>query len=235
MKKIGALVILNFLFVIAFAQPKKIIADRIIAIVGDKVVLKSDIDNTILDMQRQGIEVPPNARCLSLEQAMGIKALVLQAEKDSLPITDEEISAQIDNQIRGFINQYGSKEKLEEISGRTLYQLKEDFKDGFRERKLAGDMRNKIVEETRITPNEVKGYFDKLPKDSLPYYESELEIGQIVVYPKAGRDAEEYSLDQLKEFKLQLETGKKDFCTLAAVYSDDPGSKDKCGVRIKQE
>ena len=229
MKKIGALVILNFLFVIAFAQPKKIIADRIIAIVGDKVVLKSDIDNTILDMQRQGIEVPPNARCLSLEQAMGIKALVLQAEKDSLPITDEEISAQIDNQIRGFINQYGSKEKLEEISGRTLYQLKEDFKDGFRERKLAGDMRNKIVEETRITPNEVKGYFDKLPKDSLPYYESELEIGQIVVYPKAGRDAEEYSLDQLKEFKLQLETGKKDFCTLAAVYSDDPGSKDKCG------
>ncbi len=229
MKKIGALVILNFLLVISFAQPKKIIADRIIAIVGDKVVLKSDIDNTILDMQRQGIEVPSNARCLSLEQAMGIKALVLQAEKDSLPITDEEISAQIDNQIRGFINQYGSKEKLEEISGRTLYQLKEDFKDGFRERKLAGDMRNKIVEETRITPNEVKGYFDKLPKDSLPYYESELEIGQIVVYPKAGRDAEEYSLDQLKEFKLQLESGKKDFCTLAAVYSDDPGSKDKCG------
>lgn len=229
MKKIGALLILNFLFLISFAQPKKVIADRIIAIVGDKVVLKSDIDNTILDMQRQGIEVPSNARCLSLEQAMGIKALVLQAEKDSLPITDEEISAQIDNQIRGFINQYGSKEKLEEISGRTLYQLKEDFKDGFRERKLAGDMRNKIVEETRITPNEVKIYFDKLPKDSLPYYESELEIGQIVSYPKPGRDAEEYALDQLKEFKLQLESAKKDFCTLAAVYSDDPGSKDNCG------
>ena len=229
MKKIGSVVILNFLFLISFAQPKKVIADRIIAIVGDKVVLKSDIDNTILDMQRQGIEVPSNARCLSLEQAMGIKALVLQAEKDSLPITDEEISSQIDNQIRGFINQYGSKEKLEEISGRTLYQLKEDFKDGFRERKLAGDMRNKIVEESRITPNEVKVYFDKLRKDSLPYYESELEIGQIVVYPKAGRDAEEYSLDQLKEFKLQLESGKKDFCTLAGVYSDDPGSKDKCG------
>ncbi len=122
MKKIGSVVILNFLFLISFAQPKKVIADRIIAIVGDKVVLKSDIDNTILDMQRQGIEVPSNARCLSLEQAMGIKALVLQAEKDSLPITDEEISSQIDNQIRGFINQYGSKEKLEEISGRTLYQ-----------------------------------------------------------------------------------------------------------------
>ena len=204
-------------------------ADKIIAVVGDKIVLKSDIDNTILDMQRQGIEVPSNARCLSLEQAMGVKALVLQAEKDSLPISDEEISADIDNQIRGFINMYGSKEKLEEIAGRTLYQLKDDFKDGFRERKLAGAMRNKIVDNIRITPNEVKAYFDKIPKDSLAFYESEVEIGQIVVYPKASRDAEEYAVEQLKEFKQQVESGKKDFCTLASLYSEDPGSKDKCG------
>ena len=125
MTKKGLLLLLTncLLFTAVFAQPKKVIADRIIAVVGDKVVLKSDIDNTILDMQRQGIEVPADARCMSLEQAMGIKALVLQAEKDSIPVTDDEIEAEIDNQIRGFINAYGSKEKLEEISGRTLYQL----------------------------------------------------------------------------------------------------------------
>jgi peptidyl-prolyl cis-trans isomerase SurA len=218
-----------FLGVFAFAQPKKVVADKIIAVVGDKVVLKSDLDNTIMDMQRQGITVPPNARCLSLEQAMGIKALVLQAERDSLPVTEEEISADIDNQIRGFINAYGSKEELEKVSGRTLYQLKEDFKEGFRERKLAAAMRNKIVDGIRITPNEVKAYFDKLPKDSLAFYESELEIGQIVVYPKANRDAEEYCVEQLKEFKQQLESGRKDMKTLAALYSDDPGSKENAG------
>lgn len=204
-------------------------ADKIIAVVGDKIILKSDVDNQILDMQRQGIEVPANAKCLSLEQAMGVKALVLQAEKDSLPVSDEEISADIDNQIRGFINMYGSKEKLEEIAGRTIYQLKEDFKEGFRDRKMAGAMRNKIVENVRITPNEVKAYFERIPKDSLPFYESELEIGQIVVYPKASRDAEEYCIEQLKEFKQQLESGKKDMRTLAGLYSDDPGSKDKAG------
>ncbi len=204
-------------------------ADKIIAVVGDKIILKSDIDNQIADMQRQGIEVPSNARCLSLEQAMGVKALVLQAEKDSLPVSDEEIAADIDNQIRGFINMYGSKEKLEEIAGRSLYQLKEDFKEGFRDRKLAGSMRNKIVETVRITPNETKVYFDKIPKDSLPFYESEVEIGQIVVYPKASRDAEEYCIEELKGFKQQLETGKKDMKTLAALYSEDPGSKDKAG------
>lgn len=229
MKRFFTFLIFNSLFLVSWAQPKKILADKIIAVVGDKIVLKSDVDNQISDMQRQGIEVPANARCLSLEQAMGVKALVLQAEKDSLPVSDEEIAADIDNQIRGFINMYGSKEKLEEIAGRSLYQLKEDFKEGFRDRKLAGLMRNKIVENVRITPNEVKAYFDRIPKDSLAFYESEVEIGQIVVYPKASRDAEEYCIEQLKEFKAQLESGKRDMKTLAALYSDDPGSKDKAG------
>jgi peptidyl-prolyl cis-trans isomerase SurA len=213
----------------AFAQAKKMVADKIIAVVGDKIILKSDIDNSIQDMERQGMEVPANARCLTLEQAMGIKALVLQAEKDSLPVTEEDVAADIDNQIRYFIGAYGSKEKLEEISGKTVYQLKEDFKEGFRDRKLAAAMRNKIVEGIRITPKEVNIFFDKLNKDSLMYYESELEIGQIVRFPKASRDAEEYCVDQLKEFKLQLESGKKEMKTLAALYSDDPGSKDKSG------
>ncbi len=216
---------------IAFAQPHKVVADKIIAVVGDKVILKSDIDNSIFDMERQGMAIPPDARCLTLEQAMGIKALVLQAEKDSLPVTEEEVAADIDNQIRYFTGPggYGSKEKLEEISGKTIYQLKEDFKEGFRDRKMAAAMRNKIVGSIRITPKEVNEYFDQLKKDSLPFYESEVEIGQIVKYPKPSREAEEYCVDQLNEFKTQLETGRKDMKTLAAVYSDDPGSKDNAG------
>src|SRR5450432_768952 len=140
-KRLCLLLIANCLLGMAsIAQPKKMVADKIVAVVGDKIVLKSDIDNSIQDMERQNIEVPPNAKCLSLEQAMGIKALVLQAEKDSLPITDEEVDADIDNQIRYFINAYGSKDELEKVSGKTIYQLKEDFKDGFRDRKLAGLM-----------------------------------------------------------------------------------------------
>ena len=210
---------------VVFAQSAKVVADKIIAVVGDKVILKSDIDNTITDMQRQGIEVPANARCQTLEQSMGVKALVLQAERDSLPVTEEEVAADIDNQVRYFIGAYGSKEKLEEISGKSLYQLKEDFKDGFRERKLAAAMRNKIVDGIRITPNEVKAYFDKLPKDSLPFYESELEIGQIVAFPKASREAEEYCIEQLTGFKQQAESGKKDFKKLADIYSDDEATQ----------
>ncbi len=211
-----------------FAQPQKVLVDKIVGVVGNKIVLKSDIDNSLLDMQRQGMELPPDARCLTLEQSMGIKALVLQAEKDSIPVTDEEVETDIDNQIRYFISQYGSKDELERVAGKSVYQLKEDFKEGFRDRKLAAAMRNKIVEDVKITPNEVKAYFDKIPVDSLPLYESEVEVGQIVIHPKASREAELYCIEQLQDYKKQIENGKS-FAALAALYSEDPGSKDKGG------
>ena len=95
-----------------FAQVKKVVADKIIATVGDKIILKSDIDNSIHDMQRQNIDIPANAGCLLLQQALAMKALVLQAERDSIPVSDEDVEADIDNKIRYFINQYGSKEIL---------------------------------------------------------------------------------------------------------------------------
>jgi peptidyl-prolyl cis-trans isomerase SurA len=211
------------------SQPKKIVADKIVAVVGDKVILKSDIDNSIIDMQRQNIEIPANAYCQMLEQAMGIKALVLQAQKDSLPVTDEEVETIIDNRIRGFIAQFGSKDELEKVAGKTIYQLKEDFREPIRDQELAKAMRNKVVENVRITPKEVNEYYNKIPKDSLFLYESEVEISQIVIFPKAHRDAEEYAIEQLKGFKEQIESGKKDFASLASIYTMDPGSKETGG------
>jgi peptidyl-prolyl cis-trans isomerase SurA len=229
MKQLFLFIISSFSFFITIAQPQRVVADKIVAVVGDKIVLKSDLENSMNDMQRQGMDLPENARCLILEQALGVKALVLQAEKDSLPVTDEEVETEIDNQIRGFITQYGSKDELERIAGKTIYQLKEDYKEGFKDRKLAQAMRNKIVGDVRITPNEVRAFYEKIPKDSLFLYESELELSQIVNYPKASRDAEEYCIEQLKEAKEQIETGKKTFAAVAEKITMDPGSKDRGG------
>src|SRR5665213_1561534 len=213
----------------SFAQTKKVVADKIIATVGDKIILRSDIENSIHDMQRQNIDVPPDASCILLQQALALKALVLQAERDSLPVSDEDVDAEIDQKIRFFISQYGSKQILEQIAGKTVFQLKEEYRPIFREQLLAKAEREKIVGDVRITPKEVEAYYNKIPKDSLHFWESQLEIGQIVMYPKPNRDLENYAIDQLKEYKKEVEDGSKKFEVLASLFTDDPGSKNNGG------
>ena len=211
------------------AQSARVLADKIIAIVGDKIVLRSDLVNYIEDMKRGGNEVPENADCFILERMMQDKALILQAEKDSLPVSDEEVEAELDQRIRYFIMQYGGKEAFEQIAGRTIYQVKEDFRKSIREGRLAKSMREKIVEYVKITPNEVRDYHSKIPKDSLPFYETELVIGQIVMHPKAGRELEKFAQDELADYRRQIESGMKSFETMARLYSEDPGSKQNGG------
>jgi peptidyl-prolyl cis-trans isomerase SurA len=232
MRKIILVLLSILVYQTVLAQPKKVIADKIIAQVGDKIVLRSDVVNAIEDYKRQGqaAQLPPNPECAFLEGQLIQKALVIQAEKDSLSISNEEIEAALDNQIRGFIQMYGSKEMLEEIAGRTIYQLREDFRQPFREKKLADLMRSKIVENVKITPAEVRAFYNNIPKDSLPYYESEIEVSQIVNTPKASKDVEEYVIKQLYDYKRQVENGTKKFEALAKMYSEDPGSKDNGGM-----
>ena len=229
MKRITVVCFVLALTAVAQAQPQKVVADKITAIVGDRIILHSDIQNAMLDIIRQGGTVPENGTCLLTEQAIVSKLLMLQAEKDSLPVTEEEIEAELDQRMRYYISQLGSKEAVEEMAGKTVYQLKDDSRESVKERKLAESMQRKIVDNVRITPTEVKAFFDKIPKDSLPYYESELEIGQIIVYPKASRDIEEYIIGEMNNYKKQLENKTADFCQLAKTVSEDPGSKDRCG------
>ena len=231
MKKIFTLSLV-FLIAATFAaqgQSAKVVADKILAIVGDRIILYSDIQNTISDAIRNGNQVPDNAQCVLMEQALISKVLMLQAEKDSLPISEEEIEADLDNRIRKYINAYGTQEALEEIAGKSIYQIKEDARETVREQKLAEAMQRKIVENVHITPNEAKIFYEKLPKDSLPFFESELEIGQIVIYPKGNRDLEKFVMDELLNYKKQVEMKLATFEQLAQRFSEDPGSKERGG------
>lgn len=233
MKKVFLIIILFCAGMMSvLAQAKKVVADKIVGQVGDRIILRSDVLNEIADMKRQyqGQEnVVFPTECQVLERQLIQKALVLQAEKDSLVVTEEEIDATIDNRIRAAIQQYGSKDILEEIAGKTVYQLKEDFRNSFREQKLAEQMQNKIIETIKITPTEVKAYYNKIPKDSLPFYESEVELSQIVIIPKANRDVEEYVSKQMYDYKKSVESGVQKFEALVKLYSEDPGSKDQGG------
>lgn len=220
MKKIIVTLFSVFSLFTLFGQSAKVIADKIVGVVGDRIILYSDIQNAIADAVRNNREVPPNAECFLMEQAFVSKVLMLQAEKDSLPVSDDEIEADLENRIRQYINIYGTQEVLEEIAGKTIYQIKEDAREAVREQKLAEAMQRKIVDNVRITPTEVKAFYDRIPKDSLPFFESELEIGQIVAYPKANRDLEKYVIDEMINYKKQIELKLTTFEQLAKRVSE---------------
>jgi peptidyl-prolyl cis-trans isomerase SurA len=231
MKKVVFFILSTVVFMsIASAQTQKAVADKIVGVVGDRIILYSDIKNAIADAARQGSPVPEDAECQILEQALVSKLLMLQAQKDSLPVTDEEIEAELDQRIRYFINAYGTQEQLETVAGKTIYQIKDDARESVRENKLAQAMQRKIVESVRITPNEVKAFFDRIPTDSLPFFETEVEIGQIVVFPKASRDLEKYVIDEMNNYKKQVEMKIASFEQLAKQYSEEPGAKQSGGL-----
>ncbi|MCO5287175.1 MAG: peptidylprolyl isomerase [Chitinophagaceae bacterium] len=231
MKKIIAFSFLLVAGITANAQLKHVVADKIIATVADKIILKSDIDNKIYDIKRSSTEqLPDNVDCLLLEQAIALKALVAQAEKDSIPVSDDAVESDLDKRIQYFISIYGSKEMMERIIGKTVFQIKEEFRPMIRENRLAEGEREKIWGNIRITPEEVTDYYNKIPKDSLHFYESEIEVGQVVIFPKPNREVETYVIDQLKDYKEQVESGAKTFDALARLYSDDPGTKQDGGL-----
>ncbi len=227
------LIILPAVFLIAtsgFAQ-QKVVADRIAAIVGDKIILKSELTLAISDLERNsgGADLKGMDECSVLDNMLIQKALVVQAEHDSLPVTDEEVEAEVDQQIRYYEQLYGGKDAFEQIAQRTVYQAKQDFMAPIREQRLANAMRQHVVEDVKITPTEVKEYYDKIPADKRIFYESQIQLSQIVLYPKASRDIEKLAQDELAEYKQEVESGQKKFEFLAQLYSDDPGTKDKGG------
>lgn len=235
MKKLVAFTVASCLALAVSAQVKKVVADKIVGQVGDKIILQSDVRNALEDMKRRAAAAGQEnsvlpTECQVMEGQLIRKALVLQAQKDSLHISEEELDGDLDNRMRYYIQQYGGKEVLEEIEGKTVYQIKEDFREVLREQNLADQMQRKIVEAIKITPTEVKAFYNKIPKDSLPFYESEIEVSQIIMHPKANKDVEEYVAKQLYDYKKLVEAqGPKKFDQLAKTYSEDPGVKENGG------
>lgn len=232
MKKLLALSAGALLLWQAASAQQKLIADKIIGVVGDKIILKSDMDGALSDQMHNSPDgnLMPDAACKTLEMLISQKVMVLQAERDSLPVSDGDVEAQMENRIRYFEQMYGTKEKMKEITGYSIYQLRERFRQPIKEGLLAQAMRNKIIEPVKVTPSEVKRFYDAIPKDSLKFYESELEIGTLVLTPKATREMDQYAIERLLDFKKRVLGKESDFTSLAILYSEDPSVKDNKGI-----
>ena len=206
------------------------VVEGIVAVVGGNVVLKSDIENQYLQIRSQGSiqGTATTMKCQIFENLLFQKLLLHQAQVDSLTVTDAQVESEMDRRMRYFISQAGSPERLEEHFGKSLVEIKNELKDVIKESMLAEQSQQKITKDVTITPSEVRAFFRKLPKDSIPLINSEYEIGVIVKQPLLGDEEKQIAKDKLKGFKDRITKGD-DFSTLAVLYSEDPGSSKQGG------
>ncbi|OWW25291.1 peptidylprolyl isomerase [Zobellia sp. OII3] len=213
------------------AKPfKKIKLDGIAAVVGDYVILESDIEKTLIDLKSQGVSTADVTRCGLLGKLMEDRLYAHQAVQDSLLVSDDEIAATTDRQIQSFVQQTGSMEKLLKFYKKEdEASLREDINKINKLRMLSEKMQSSIVEKIEITPEEVRQFFNKIPEDERPVFGAEMEIAQIVKAPKPTEKEIQNVIDKLNEIKADVEDNDASFSVKAILYSQDPGSKSKGG------
>lgn len=205
------------------AQPVQI--DKVVAVVGDNIILRSEIEAQYQQMvsQNQSAEADPNMRCVIFDNLLLERLFLSQAVLDSVTVAPEEIDAELDRRIKYFISIFGSREKLEEYYGKSVIELKDDFKDDIEKQLLSDKMKGKVFSGLKVTPSEVKEFFESIPKDSIPYFNSELELGQIVMMPKVSQQEKDAARKKLEGIRNEVAQGA-DFSIKAIQYSNDKGS-----------
>jgi len=199
--------------------------DGIIATVGDYIILDSDIDKAFIEISSQGGSIKGITRCQLLGKLMEDKLYAHQAIQDSVKVTDAEIKAMMEERLNYMVEQIGSLEKVIKYYKKdSEEEFRSYFFDILKENKLSSEMQKKIIEEVEVTPEEVRNFFKRIPKDELPTFGAEMEVSQIVVVPKVSDAEKQKVIDRLNGFKKDIQEGSS-FATKAVLYSEDPGSR----------
>lgn len=224
------------LFFCGFAQgppsntSSRIKLDGVVSVVGDYVILDSDIDKTIADMESQGIPTKGVTRCELLGKLMEDKLYAHHAVQDSIVVTDAEIYSYVDQSISYFTEQLGSIEKVLEFYNKSdELSFRDELFAINKTQKLSQLMQSDIVEKVEVTPEEVRSFFESIPKEDLPTFGTEIEIAQIVIEPQVNEEEKKRIINQLNGFKNDVEEKGLSFASKAILYSQDPGSRSSGG------
>ena len=203
--------------------PQKTVADEVIWVVGDEAILLSDVEQLRAQYEAEGMTLPGNPDCRLPEQIAVQKLFLHQAALDSIEVTEAEISQGVEQQINYWISMIGSKEKLEEYRKMPLTKIRQSLHDDYKNSQLAQRMREKLVEDIKVTPSEVRQYFRNMPEDSIPYVPTEVEVEIITRTPKIPIEEINRVKDELRGYTERIQKGETTFQT-ARFYSEDPGT-----------
>ena len=209
---------------ILFSQEKGIVVDKIVAQIGDQIILMSDVETQKQQTIQAGTDVLKINVCEILEQLMTSQLLLDQALLDSILVSDEQVDAEMENRLRLLEEKFGSREKLETFYGETTSKIKDKFRIQIRNKILTQEMERKLVQGISVTPKDASTFFKSIPKDSIPFINMKLSFQQIVYYPKITKDDKKRAYDILSEVRTAIVDNGKSFETQARINSDDPGS-----------
>lgn len=206
------------------AQNDKAVIDRVVATIGGEIILLSEVQEQYNYAKQQDPKIGAEFQCVSLQNLVVQKLLVNQAKLDSVVVKDEEVETQLNARIDRLMLYFNQDPKaIEDFYGQTIDQIKSQTRNDMRSQILAERMQGKITEKATITPSEVKAFFKNIPKDSLPYFNAEVEIREIVYKPEVDPAEKASALARAEDLRKRVEAGE-DFAALAKKFSDDPGS-----------
>lgn len=208
-------------------SPEKKLIDQIVGVVATRPILESDLfDAENPDASKNS---SLTVKCKYLENLILQKLLINKAEIDTLPVAEGDIDQEIDRRLGIILRQMGSQEKLEQFYHKPIADFKAEMRVPIKETLMAEEARKKVIENVKITPSEVKEFYNKYPKDSIPKIGVIYEIAHIVIEPAINPDELSEARNRIKQMRDQILSGEKDFKAMARVYSDDPGSASKGG------
>lgn len=204
--------------------PENSVIDEVIWVVGDEPILKSDVEAMRMQGLAEGISFGSDPDCTIPEQLAVQKLFLHQAQIDSVDVPEADIVAGVNQQINRWIEAAGSQEKLEEYRKQSINDMREQLHDEFKNQQLIQKMKQKIVENVKVSPADVRAYFRNIPEDSIPFVPTEVEVQILAITPKVKQAEITRIKDQLRNFTQRINSGETTFATLARLYSEDTES-----------
>ena len=205
------------------------IIDEVIWVVGDEAILRSEVEEERIRAQYEGQQIPGDPYCYLPEQMAISKLFLHQAELDSVEANESSVSHQVDMRIDYYISQIGSKEKMEEYFRKTSSEIREELMNTIRNQMIIQQMQNKLTENIKPTPAEIRRFYATLPPDSIPVIPAQVEVQVLSFEPAVPPEETERIKAQLREFTERVTSGKADFSMLARLYSEDTESAKRGG------
>ncbi|PDH51742.1 MAG: hypothetical protein CNE98_06765 [Bacteroidetes bacterium MED-G17] len=221
--------IVYFLFLQTISNAQVTVIEKSIGLVGENVIWLSDLETEYLQIKEQSNSTKAELKCTLIDQLVLQKLLLHMAKTDSIEVQDEMVDGEIDRRIRFYASQAGGMDALEKYLGKKVYEYKAEIRPKIKEQMVVQQAQQSLLSQVNVSPTEIKQFYNSMPKDSLPIFESEVEIAQIIIEPKPSSFASDFAKSTIEDIRDKILKNGRDFSMMAKIYSDDPGSKKEGG------